>query len=402
MRRNPQIVKLVFSLLLISLLMAIPATVITMSYRNAILSELQTRAAIIAANAEVVISQDIDSYSSLVQVDDYERESYDRYYYEQMNALLKRIQEETEADFILTEKWIDSQTVAYVFDGTDPEHPKFSPIGETDAMQAVERDAFIQGVHAVTKLIEDPVWGAYITAYAPIIDPADHTVLGLVGVDFSAESLQSLTKRMNTIVFLSFFALIVLTSVGMAHAMRVIHKASFTDYLTGLASRRYYNRRLHALVYSGAAERHPFCLLMLDVDWFKEINDSRGHAYGDTVLVDIANAIKHNTRATDVCSRYGGDEFIILLPDCTEVQAYRIAERILRAVSELRHKTDSGKNLTVSIGLAVWEPGIGENTMMDRVDEALYRAKAQGKARIVVYEDNSALDTRRHYRNQGE
>lgn len=401
MKRNPQIVKLVLSLLLISLLMAIPATVIATSYRNAVIRELQTRAANIAATTEVVISQYIDSYRALVEVSNYECESYDRDFYQRMNALLRRIQERTEADFIYTEKWIDSQTAAYVLDGTDPTHPDFSHIGDLELMGNVERDAHIYGVHAVTKLIEDPTWGAFITAYAPIIDPSDGTILGLVGVDFSAESVQDLTSRMNRIVFYSFLALIILTSFGMIRAMRVIHKASFTDYLTGLASRRYYNKRLQALVNSGASERRPFCLLMLDVDWFKEINDTRGHAYGDTVLIDIANAVSENTRSTDVCSRYGGDEFVVLLPDCTQEQAYRIAERILQAVTELRHKTCSGNNLTVSIGLAVWQPGLGENSMMDRVDEALYRAKEQGKARVVVYEENSELDTRRHYRNQG-
>ena len=401
MKRNPQIVKLVVSLLLISLLMAIPATIIATSYRNAVIRELQTRAANIAATTEVVISQYIDSYRALVEVSDYESESYDQDFYYRMNALLRKIQERTEADFVFTEKWIDSQTVAYVLDGTDPMHPDFSQIGDLDFSSSVARDAHIQGVSAVTKLIEDPTWGAFITAYAPIIDPSDDAVLGLVGVDFSAESVQNLTRRMNRIVFHSFLALIILTSFGMIRAMRVIHKASFTDYLTGLASRRYYNRRLQALVHSGSSDRRPFCLLMLDIDWFKEINDTRGHAYGDTVLIDIANAVKENTRSTDVCSRYGGDEFVILLPDCTEEQAVRIAERILHAVTELRHKTNSGNDLTVSIGVAVWQPGLGENSMMDRVDEALYRAKEQGKARVVVYEENSEIDTRRHYRNQG-
>jgi diguanylate cyclase (GGDEF)-like protein len=380
-----QIARMISLLVLVSALMVIPAVIISRTYKSSVIEEFQQRASIIATMVEIAISQNIEAYRELSEVSAYDPDLFDNTYYERMNALIRQVQAETQTDFIFTEKWIDSQTVAYIFDGTNPSSPDFSPIGSLDTMAPKERESFITGTPTVTKLIKDPIWGNFITAYVPIIDDRDQTVVGLVGVDFSAETINAMSRHMNWIIFGSFLALILLTSWSMVVAMRSMYRASYTDYLTGLASRRYHTLRLKSLVRIEASAKNPFCILMLDIDWFKEINDSRGHAYGDTVLVDTAQAIREHTRSTDVCSRYGGDEFVVLLTSCTLEQANIITQRIMEAIGNLRHRGNGDSPISVSIGLAAWKPGMSEHTIMSHADEALYQAKTQGRSRIVSY-----------------
>jgi diguanylate cyclase (GGDEF)-like protein len=136
------------------------------------------------------------------------------------------------------------------------------------------------------------------------------------------------------------------------------------------------------------ADRHrvPLAFAMLDLDQFKPINDQFGHVVGDKVLVAVGNAISHCVRACDVASRYGGDEFAIILPQTHAEGALRVCERMLRAVGdlELRDPTGTLVKVTASLGLAIY-PAEDLETPEDLVrsaDAALYGAKRSGRNRF--------------------
>jgi diguanylate cyclase (GGDEF)-like protein len=173
-----------------------------------------------------------------------------------------------------------------------------------------------------------------------------------------------------------------------------LEKLTITDHLTGLANRRYLFERLGEEVARSERHGHHLCLLMLDLDCFKHCNDTRGHQFGDKVLQDMALTIVSTIRSMDIASRYGGDEFIIILPETDEALAADIAER-LRANLEKRfagaaqdadRRTE--ERITASVGIACYpEHGTTIETLLKNVDTALYCAKKSGRNRIAMYDD---------------
>jgi len=159
-----------------------------------------------------------------------------------------------------------------------------------------------------------------------------------------------------------------------------IEELSVTDQLTGL-----YNRlkldELFAL-YLSLAKRHrsAFSIALLDIDKFKSINDTYGHQVGDIVLQELSSVLKSRIRKKDALGRWGGEEFLILLPQCDLAAAYALAEK-LRALVESHAFSRIGSK-TVSFGVATFHIGDDEKSMVARADEALYRAKAHGRNRV--------------------
>ncbi len=153
-----------------------------------------------------------------------------------------------------------------------------------------------------------------------------------------------------------------------------------TDMLTGLANRRAFYARLAQLQYRHALDQHPFCLAMLDIDFFKRINDDYGHDAGDKVLRHIASLLQHMARPQDLVCRIGGEEFAILLPDTRLEQAFIMCEAIRNKIagSPLPHGS-SELHATVSLGLAQWQASDSEQAFLAATDKALYAAKHAGR-----------------------
>jgi diguanylate cyclase (GGDEF)-like protein/PAS domain S-box-containing protein len=158
------------------------------------------------------------------------------------------------------------------------------------------------------------------------------------------------------------------------------------DELTALQNRRglaHAMQRIHA----GCVRRSTtYCVAMLDLDHFKQINDVHGHDAGDRVLVTVAQTLRREIRSADWLGRWGGEEFVVLLPDITEPQAEVTLERLRRAVAAQRIQlSDCSVQITVSVGIASWA---GKNDPVDevlaRADAALYRAKRAGRNRVEV------------------
>lgn len=169
-----------------------------------------------------------------------------------------------------------------------------------------------------------------------------------------------------------------------------------TDGLTGLVNRRHFyelaNREFHAAV----RHQRPLTFLMFDMDDFKQINDSLGHAAGDKLLVMVAQAAVAQVRASDVVARYGGDEFIVMLPHASAQQALPVAERIRAGVAGIRVGIDKEPFIVMmSIGIAEMRHGPAEDDVervIQHSDDALYKAKSSGRNRTVIFgEDETGV-----------
>ena len=158
------------------------------------------------------------------------------------------------------------------------------------------------------------------------------------------------------------------------------------DGLTGLYNRRYFDRHMCVQLDKAKEGDRNLGLMMLDIDFFKSVNDTHGHAAGDEVLKEFAARLQRNIRGVDLACRYGGEEFVVMMPDTDLVHAKNIAERIRHAVAS--EPFDTGitmpLNITVSVGISINE--LQDDTpeqMLKRADIALYRAKREGRNRIV-------------------
>lgn len=152
------------------------------------------------------------------------------------------------------------------------------------------------------------------------------------------------------------------------------------DHLTGVGNRRAFDQAMEQNI--ARAERHDvvFSLLMFDIDHFKVVNDTHGHETGDAILKRLALLVEGYLRKTDILSRWGGEEFTILLPDTPAEGALELAERIRHRVE---HSCFEGLRITISLGLTQYRRGDDAESMSMRADEALYRAKRVGRNRIM-------------------
>jgi diguanylate cyclase (GGDEF)-like protein len=220
---------------------------------------------------------------------------------------------------------------------------------------------------------------------------ACYVFLGWSSIESPVFSLGSATTLLAQLAPMLLVAYITtMFSADIRYGLNKAKLLSETDELTGI-----YNMRGFYLITDRAfaqAVRYlrPVSVLMIDSDNLKAVNDEHGHDAGNELLRLIATGIKAQLRTTDVLARYGGDEFVVLLPDAgpagTRDVAERIRDSIARRPLELR---DRSVPITVSIGLASYpDDGHGMETIMRRADEAMYRAKAGGRNRVVSFSDS--------------
>jgi len=164
-----------------------------------------------------------------------------------------------------------------------------------------------------------------------------------------------------------------------------VKKLSIKDPLTGLYNRRYFLKQIgHSLDNLQRYER-PFTLFLLDLDHFKQVNDTWGHSVGDEVLRQFANLLRENTRKTDTVARWGGEEFIVLCPDLSCDAIKQMADKLLLHIRG--HKYPSAGAITASMG-AVCTRSLEENVdaLINRADLCLYQSKRLGRDRVVIAE----------------
>jgi len=222
----------------------------------------------------------------------------------------------------------------------------------------------------------------------PVPDHAPN-LAGLLGVAYAAENKLLPQEESVIRAILAVMVMVVGSSKVLSRTLLELEYYAVHDPLTGLHNRRQFNDILHYEI--GRSERHKreFSVLMLDLDDFKDINDSYGHPTGDTALCAIANVLLEHTRNGDLCARIGGDEFAIILTETGPEGARIVAENVGRALREMAITSaqDNRFHLTVSIGVSSY-PADGQNidALLEGVDAAMYKAKDMGKDSVCAFD----------------
>ncbi|MHB1773493.1 MAG: GGDEF domain-containing protein, partial [Acidimicrobiales bacterium] len=169
-----------------------------------------------------------------------------------------------------------------------------------------------------------------------------------------------------------------------------MYLAAMTDPLTGLDNRRRMAEALDSEALRSNRSRRPFSLILADIDHFKDVNDHYGHECGDLVLQHVSSVLRRMVREVDQTARWGGEEFLLLLPETGVEEALGVAERLRRAVAEShvlwQHKE---VKVTITVGVAVHGGSGNAERTIRQADEALYRGKEEGRNRVVAWTSRS-------------
>ncbi|MFA5363083.1 MAG: diguanylate cyclase [Candidatus Omnitrophota bacterium] len=190
-----------------------------------------------------------------------------------------------------------------------------------------------------------------------------------------------------------YLSLIAYHTVAQIENIRLCERLSslaVTDPLTNVFNHRYFQEQINLEIMRSQRYGHTLSLIMFDIDYFKQINDTNGHLAGDRVLKQVSNIMRENIRYVDMLCRYGGDEFVVILPDTDMAGALVVAEKIRKTVEEREMKIgEDGKEknmkVTVSGGVASYQDGSSKSDFLVRVDETLYKAKAEGRNKVTGY-----------------
>lgn len=256
--------------------------------------------------------------------------------------------------------------------------------------------SLIMGYHAWVLVrearVRHPVlsFGQRFTVFWLIALALIHALRWLHAVFFTQGNMHLLNPDLIQSVYAAFYTLeMLMLTVGLSlmaseHLRDQFKYHATHDSLTGVLNRRVVFEALDRELSRSARYQRPFSLLMMDLDHFKEVNDQHGHQMGDRALQHFAQSVQTTLRPNDVLGRFGGEEFIVILPETDALSAQVIAQRIREAVSQTG---DSGlPGITVSIGATQWtcDHDDSADKLVARADHALYTAKAEGRNRVVL------------------
>jgi diguanylate cyclase (GGDEF)-like protein len=239
--------------------------------------------------------------------------------------------------------------------------------------------------------------GLFITAFLAVITCMGLSILLLSRILEPIKSLIQATKRIQdgdlatpiVVTGSDELAELGATFNEMMAELRIslakLRNLATRDELTGLFNRRVFNSRLREEMDRVGRYKMPLSLVMIDIDRFKTINDRFGHAFGDNVLREIARVGMENCRTTDLFTRYGGEEFAMIVPQTTKQECLQLTERMRKAISDLKIPFDSSisVSITVSIGVAsIPEDAATREELFFLADQALYAAKRAGRNRV--------------------
>lgn len=389
--------KLVGIALLVMACLALPSYFIFQSAKKMVVDELNKNAINIAAVVSSAIERDIDAYINLPSGSNTDTDSFDEAYYNELLAFFEKITNETGAANIYTEKRSEDPDRALIFDkaplqqpGTPPQEGPPPPVSRE--LTEEELQAFNEGTFTKSGLLQDSTRGEFIVGYAPIFDSRTGKPVGIIGVEFSFSYADNITNRIKTSIFAAFFVIMILTTFVVYSLVKSRRKYLVEDFMTGLVTKRYFEKRLKWMIHHARKTEKKLSLIMIDVDYFKMINDTLGHASGDKVIKDVAQHIQKNIRHNDLCCRFGGDEFVAALLEIDKTKAYEIAERIRHDVKTLKYSADNGQDVELSLSVGIAELGTNQNAedLIDQADKAMYVSKNIGKDKVTVSGDNDA------------
>ncbi len=206
----------------------------------------------------------------------------------------------------------------------------------------------------------------------------------LNGLILLSKKMNSSQYTMNDKEFMRDLAKFAAIAVENSH----LYQMATMDRMTKLYIHHYFQERLNEELKRSSRDSTPICLIMADIDHFKSFNDSYGHQQGDSVLKETALLFKKHTRNIDITSRYGGEEFTVILPRTELRDAVHVAERLRKGIEEHEFPgQDDPLHVTISLGVVQYDPEIDKSKkdLIERADKALYTAKKEGRNRVISF-----------------
>lgn len=261
-----------------------------------------------------------------------------------------------------------------------------APLDESYCRKTLEADGLVTYLNAEEEgMAGDPAFERY--QLACYIGAKLHVAGRLVGtVCFADDRARDREFSEGERTFVQLLAQWVGRELELEHDFRSVERAARTDSLTGLANHGEIIDRLEDEFRGARREDSALALVLFDLDHFKDLNDEYGHLVGDNVLEAIGALLDESTRGTDVAGRYGGEEFVVVMPRTELAEAKHVAKRILKGVRNLEIDADGDPvGVTCSAGMATLQESDGDMTdLLSRADRALYRAKGRGRDRVVA------------------
>lgn len=225
-----------------------------------------------------------------------------------------------------------------------------------------------------------------MTGYFPLIN--ENNIIGAIVTKSTSDPLTPMEIR-----YLEQLAQQSSTTINRANVYAEILKHATLDALTGFYNRRQMEERIKQETSSAKRKQTPLCAIMIDIDYFKRVNDTYGHAAGDFILKTISKIIRSQLREYDIAARYGGEEFAIILPYTKKEEAIMVAERLRKAVDSkiinIEHLNDANGtksiHTTISLGVYCFNENDKTEDLLLKADKALYDAKEHGRNKVVVY-----------------
>ncbi|MFB3895407.1 MAG: GGDEF domain-containing protein [bacterium] len=268
---------------------------------------------------------------------------------------------------------------------------------EYDISKLPEMQKAFSGAIADKELSQDK-WGTFLSGYAPIYN-AELQPVAILGVDMTQENVRQrlfVLQGYSIAIWLIFFILVIATSIlyyQRTHLLTVqrdvAYQLSLTDQLTQLANRRRFDIMLEFEYQVASRYQRPIALIMGDIDNFKNYNDTYGHLAGDELLRKLSHLIQASVRKVDLVARFGGEEFVIVMPNTDAAGAETVAEKIRKVIETEEFYPVSGKLITpvtISFGIAAYPTHAGsKEELLNHADDALYAAKQAGRNRVKTY-----------------
>jgi diguanylate cyclase (GGDEF)-like protein len=351
--------------------------------RHIIEEQLQRSAQAVAVSIACYITEDIENYESFIRdfVDTPNKDSKyaDTAYYKRMQAFFAKIKANSNVKYIYTEQRIDDKNIVFILDAEPVGASDHSPPASLNPNDQWRERVYTSGKISVGyRSVHYSRWGHLIVAYAPIFD-CNEKFLGLIGVNIEAQHLFDYLNRLQMVLFVIYTTIVGIVCFVLIRYSNVILEPMLKDKLTGAYTKRCSEKLIHEEIAAAVKGHKDLALMMLDLDHFKNINDTYGHGFGDIVLHSVSESIKRSLREKDYLIRYGGEEFIAVIPGVNEKRAVEIAERIRLAVEEgeiFNEEKSVPVKMTISIGIAnLNDSAISVNEFINRADQTLYHAK---------------------------
>jgi diguanylate cyclase (GGDEF)-like protein len=371
-------------IVLVAAMAAIHTAVYT-TMKEAIEEQLQMGALGVAVSVAKILMENVEEYKEFIETKDVHSE-----YYRQMQAYFANLKANSNVKYFYTERRIDAETSEFILDADPIGSPDYSPPGTADPNDQEMNAVYSTARPIGFKLVDNPRWGQLLGAYAPIAD-GNGGLLGIIGVDIDGSNLYKHLDRMQVMMLSTYLLIIGLVLWILLKYSDMILEPMFRDKLTGAYNMRFFVNFIQDEIKAAAKKQTDLALMMLDLDHFKQVNDTYGHGFGDAVLTSVAKTVGDGLRKTDYFFRYGGEEFVVMIPQTNLTTVLSIAERIRAAVEQtevFNHEKNISVRTTISIGVSNLGSleNIGANELLEKADQALYAAKEKRNT-VSLFED---------------